>query len=151
MGMLIGLVLSGEGVTVTMLGRSDSSLQLAREMGLPAALVESCEDDHFDMVVEATGNEAGLAQALRIVRPLGTLVMKSTFAGTARINLTKLVVGEITVIGSRCGPFADALKLLADDAVQVTPLIDAVYPLGQALSAFTHAAQPGVRKVLLRP
>lgn len=151
MGMLIGQVLGRGGAAVTMLGRSDSSLQLAREMEMPVALVETCEDDRFDLVVEATGNDAGLAHALRIVRPLGTLVMKSTFAGKARVDLTKLVVGEITVIGSRCGPFDDALRLLADEAVQVTPLIDAVYPLSQALTAFAHAARPGVRKVLLRP
>lgn len=151
MGMLIGQVLGKRGATVTMLGRSDSSLQLARQIGMPVMLVETCEDDHFAIVVEATGNEAGLAHALRIVRPLGTLVMKSTFAGKARVDLTKLVVGEITVIGSRCGPFDDALSLLAEDAVQVLPLVDGDYPLSQALSAFAHAAQPGVRKVLLRP
>jgi len=102
-------------------------------------------------VVEATGNDAGFAHSLRLVRPLGTLVLKSTFAGRANIDLTKLVVGEITVVGSRCGPFAPALRLLEQGAVQARPLIEAEYPLSEALAAFEHAARPGVRKVLLRP
>lgn len=151
MGMLIGQVLRLDGAKVTMLGRSVPSLQLACDMGLQTALVDSCEDDSFDLVVEATGNDAGLAHALRLVRPLGTLVMKSTYQGRANVDLTKLVVGELTVVGSRCGPFADALRLLAQDAVDVTALVDAEYPLAQALPAFEHAARPGVRKVLLRP
>jgi threonine dehydrogenase-like Zn-dependent dehydrogenase len=108
-------------------------------------------DNSFDFVVEATGNDAGLAHSLRIVRPRGTLVLKSTFHGPATIDLTKLVVGEITVVGSRCGPFAPALRLLECGAVQVRPLIEAEYSLADGLAAFEHAARPGARKILLRP
>jgi len=78
-------------------------------------------------------------------------VLKSTFHGNANINLTKLVVAEINVVGSRCGPFAPALRLLARGAVAVRPLIEAEYPLADALAAFARADQPGVRKLLLRP
>jgi len=82
---------------------------------------------------------------------LGTLVLKSTFAGQATLDLTKLVVAEINVIGSRCGPFAPALRLLQKNAIEVAPLIDGEYKLAQAVQAFTHARQHGVRKILLRP
>lgn len=151
LGLLVGLVLALDGTEVTLLGRSESSLALPAQLGLPTGLVDDFAADSFDLVVEVTGNEAGFAQALRLVRPLGHLVLKSTFAGKANINLTKLVVGEITVTGSRCGPFAPALRLLAQDAVPVQALIDGQYPLADALAAFEKAAQSGVRKILLRP
>ncbi|MGB6992287.1 MAG: Zn-dependent alcohol dehydrogenase, partial [Thermoanaerobaculia bacterium] len=88
---------------------------------------------------------------LRLVRPLGTLILKSTFVGKSSIDLTKLVVGEITVVGSRCGPFAPALRLLAEGAVHVTEAVEAQYALAEGMAAFAHAARPGARKVLLRP
>jgi threonine dehydrogenase-like Zn-dependent dehydrogenase len=151
LGLLVGQVLALDGTEVTMLGRSGASLELPRYLGLQIGLAADYTDDSFDLVVEATGNEAGFAQSLRLVRPLGTLVLKSTFAGRSTLDLTKLVVGEITVVGSRCGPFAPALRLLADDAIPVTRSIDAEYLLSEAVAAFAHAARPGVRKVLLRP
>ncbi len=151
MGMLIAQVLALHGAEVTVLGRSEETLRLPRSMKLAAALVHEAPDNGYDLVVEATGNEAGLAQSLRLVRPLGTLVMKSTFHGKANVDLTKLVVGEVTVVGSRCGPFAEALRLLERRAVQVLPLIDGEYALQDGLRALEHAAQRGVRKVLLRP
>lgn len=151
MGMLISQVLSVQGANVTVLGRSESSLQLAQQLNLNTGLVDDQPDNSFDFVVEATGNDAGLAHSLRLVRPLGTLVMKSTFHGKANVDLTKLVVGEITVVGSRCGPFDEALRLLRQESIEVSGLIDAEYPLSDALAALEHAAQPGVRKVLLRP
>ncbi len=151
LGLLIGQVLALAGTEVTMLGRREASLELPARLGLPTALVDSLPDDSFDFVVEATGNDAGLAHSLRLVRPLGALILKSTFAGRSRIDLTKLVVGEINVVGSRCGPFAPALRLLARRDVAVQPLIDGEYPLSEGMAAFAHAAQPGVRKILLRP
>lgn len=155
LGLLVGQVLALGGTAVTMLGRSRESLVLPAQLGLETGLVEEFPDNSFDFVVEATGNEAGFAQSLRLVRPLGTLILKSTFAGEATLNLTKLVVAEIRVIGSRCGPFAPALRLLAQrapqEAIRVQDLIEAEYPLRSGLAAFARAAQPGVRKVLLRP
>lgn len=151
LGLLVGQVLGLDGTAVTMLGRSAPSLELPAQLGMNTGLVTDFEDNSFDLVVEATGNEAGFAQALRLVRPCGTLILKSTYAGDSQLNLTKLVVGEITVIGSRCGPFAPALRLLAQDAVNVGALIEAEYALADGLAAFAHASQPGIRKVLLRP
>lgn len=151
LGMLIGQVLALAGTPVTMLGRRSASLQLPDQLGLATALVDDLPDNRFDLVVEATGNDAGFAHALRLVRPLGTLILKSTFAGKSTLDLTKLVVSEITVVGSRCGPFAPALRLLARQAVNVHSLIEAEYPLSEGPAALAHAAQRGVRKVLLRP
>lgn len=151
LGMLIGRVLSLAGTEVTMLGRRESaSLKLARQWGLHTAVVTTPPDDSFDLVVEATGNIHGFEQALRLVRPQGTLVMKSTYAGSPPVDMTKIVVGEITLVGSRCGPFAPAVRLLQQGEVQVEALITAVYPLTDALAAFARADEPGVLKILLR-
>ncbi|MFQ5400017.1 MAG: alcohol dehydrogenase catalytic domain-containing protein [Anaerolineae bacterium] len=151
LGMLVGQVLALAGTEVRMLGRRPQTLELPARLGLATGLVADLDDDAFDLVVETTGNEAGFAQAIRLVRPRGTLVLKSTFHSRATLDLTKLVVAEIKVVGSRCGPFAPALRLLAANAVDVASLIDARYALHDGLVAFQHAAQPGVRKVLLRP
>lgn len=151
LGLLVGQVLALGGTEVTMLGRHAASLQLPARWGLETDLSIVCADNSFDLVVDATGNEAGFAEALRLVRPCGTLILKSTYAGAANIDLSKLVVDEITVVGSRCGPFAPALRLLAQNAIDVTSLIDGNYPLREGAAAFAHAARSGVRKVLVRP
>lgn len=150
LGLLIAQVLALTGSSTKVLGRRDESLELPRRLGLDAGLAVDEEADAYDLVVEATGNEAGLAESLRLVRPLGTLVLKSTFAGRATVDLTKLVVGEVRVVGSRCGPFAPALRLLDAKAVAVRPLVEGDYPLEDGVAAFEHAARPGVRKILLR-
>jgi threonine dehydrogenase-like Zn-dependent dehydrogenase len=151
LGLLVAQVLALAGSDVTVIGRRLQSLDLPAQLGLATGLVTDFAADTFDFVVEATGNEAGLATSLRLVRPLGTLILKSTFQGTASLDLTKLVVSEINVIGSRCGPFAPALRLLSRSQVNVQALIDGEYSLAEGAAAFAHAAQPGVRKILLRP
>ena len=162
LGLLAAQVLALAAGDVVVLGRRTESLELPNRMGFATGLIDEQRDDSFDLVVEATGNDAGLAHSLRLAKPRGTLVLKSTFHGNADINLTKLVVGEITVVGSRCGPFAPALRLLqasarlgavvaAGNAIQVRPLIEAEFPLRDGLDAFEFAGRPGVRKVLLRP
>ena len=150
LGLLIGQVLAQTGAETTLLGRSAAALELPARLGLTTGFVDEAADNGFDLVVEATGNAAGLTHALRLTRPLGRLVMKSTYAGREPIDLTKLVVGEIQVIGSRCGPFATALDWLADGRIQTEPLIDGRYPLRDGLAAFAHAQRPGVRKILLQ-
>jgi threonine dehydrogenase-like Zn-dependent dehydrogenase len=151
LGMLAGRALALTGARVSMLGRRPKSLALARAWGLDAALVDEVADSEFDIVVDTSGHPEGLAHALRLVRPLGTLVMKSTFAGPSRVDLSKVVVAEITVLGSRCGPFAPALGLLAGGEVAVDDLVDGEYGLADGEAAFAHAARAGARKILLRP
>ncbi len=151
LGLLVAQVLALAGGDVVVLGRREATLALPRALGLAVGLVDEAADNAYDLVVEATGNDAGFAHSLRLARPRGTLVLKSTFHGRANVDLTKLVVAEINVVGSRCGPFAPALRLLERGAVQVRPLIEAEYALRDGLAAFEHAARPGVRKILLRP
>ncbi len=151
LGLLIAQVLALAGTEPLLLGRREASFELPARLGLRTALVDEPEADSFDLVVEATGNDAGLARALALVRPRGTLVLKSTFAADAKVDLTKLVVGEVKVVGSRCGPFAPALRMLAAEAVSVTSMIHGELPLARGLEALEQAAQPGALKILLRP
>ena len=102
-------------------------------------------------MVECTGNVEGLAQARRAVRPQGTIVLKSTYHGEVAVNLSAVVVDEVTLVGSRCGPFAPALEALRARRIDPRGLLEATYPLADALAAFEHAARPGALKVLLRP
>jgi threonine dehydrogenase-like Zn-dependent dehydrogenase len=103
----------------------------------------------MDVVVEATGAAEGFELARQAVRPRGTLVLKSTYAGVLTFNASALVVDEITLVGSRCGVFPPALRLLADGRIDPRPLIAARYPLAEALEAFGRVVEPGVLKVLL--
>ena len=150
LGLLIGQVLALSGTPVTMIGRSAESLSLPVTLGLKSGLLDEFEENSFDIVVEATGNENGFAHALRLIRPLGTLVLKSTYDGKAAVDLSKIVVDEITVVGSRCGPFSPALRLLEQGAIEVRPFIDAQYSLSDGIAALRHAAEPRVRKILLK-
>ena len=151
LGMLVGWVMSLAGNRVVMLGRRAESLELANKWGLESGLTGNVADDAFNFVVETTGNEAGFAHALRMTKPQGTIVLKSTYAGRANVDLTKLVVGELTVVGSRCGPFEPAVRLLETPAAhRLLDLIDGEYPLSDGLAAMDQAAETGVRKILLR-
>ncbi|QSB00203.1 alcohol dehydrogenase catalytic domain-containing protein [Methylomonas sp. EFPC1] len=151
LGLLIAKVLSLAGYQVTVLGRSAASLALPKQWQLATGLTNEIPDNSFGCVVDASGQASGFAQALRIVKPRGTLVLKSTFAANAALDLSKVVVYEINIIGSRCGPFAEALTLLAEGKLPVATMIDGQYPLSDGLAAFDHAAQAGVRKILLQP
>lgn len=113
-------------------------------------LLNEWKPNSFDLVVEATGAASGLPLALGAVRPRGTLVLKSTIAEEHHASLASLVIDEITLVGSRCGPFAEALGALADRCVSVTPLIERIYPLADGVDAAGHASRPGARKILLR-
>jgi len=151
LGLLIAKVLALAGYVVEVLGRSETSLALPKQWLLKTALVEDINDHYFDCVVDATGQANGFREALRIIKPRGTLILKSTFACQEPIDLTKIVVYELNVMGSRCGPFSDALALLRQQVIPVESLIDGCYQLNQGLAAIRHAAQSGVRKVLLQP
>lgn len=150
LGLLIGRVLALAGHSVTMLGRSEASLTLPRHWGLAAALVTDFPDGAFSRMVDASGTASGFATALRLLRAQGSLVLKSTFAANQPIDLSPLVVKEIRLLGSRCGRFEPALEHLSTGDIAVETLIDGIYPLSAGPVAFTAAAQPGVRKILLK-
>ena len=152
LGLLCAQVIAGTGASVTLVGKHAENLTLLTGYGIATSLL-----DHWaptgaaDCVVEATGSAAGLALAAAAVRPRGTLVLKSTVADEHRLSLAPLVINEITVVGSRCGLFPPALQALTAGSVEVTPLIDATFPLAGGVDAVAHSAEPGVRKVLLTP
>ncbi len=149
LGMLIARVLERAGCCVTVVGRSVRSMQLARKWGIATGRAHDFENSSFDIVVDATGNAQGLAEAVRLTRPLGQLVLKSTFEKQGQTDLTKVVVDEIQIVGSRCGPFSAAIRMLKSGDLCTEDLIDGEYHIEQATEAFEFAAQPSIRKVLL--
>lgn len=144
-------VLRLTGARVSAVGKHESKLALLKKLGIRALLLSDWKPRQADVVVEATGSTSGLKMALDLVRPRGTLVLKSTVAHEHALNLAPLVINEVTVIGSRCGLFPPALDALAQKKVAVTSMIEKVYPLTAGIDAVGHAARPGTRKILLRP
>lgn len=156
LGLLVAQVLRHAGADVTVIGRSTPSLQLPQQLGLSIVQGSDNAQAGFDLIVETTASPAGFRAAVDLVRPNGTIVLKSTYAETTDFGsiaplMAAVVVREITLIGSRCGPFDKALHLLEIAAVDVGCMISAEYPLSEALAAFDYATKKGVRKVLLRP
>jgi len=150
LGQLCAQVLRLTGARVTVVGKHRDKLALLDTLGLHTVLLADWRPRRADLVVEATGSPAGLALAIATVRPRGTLVLKSTVAVPHSLSLAPLVINEVTVVGSRCGPFSPALRALARRSVSVTPLVEKIYPLAEGVAAVQHAARPGARKVLLR-
>jgi threonine dehydrogenase-like Zn-dependent dehydrogenase len=150
LGQLVARTLARRIRALTVVGHHERKLGLLRDAGI--ASIADCAglDRSADVVVECTGHAEGFALARRLVRPRGTIVIKSTYAGALTADFSSLVVDEITLVGSRCGPFAPAIELLARGTVDPRPLIEAVYPLSDALAAFEHAQRPGALKVLVK-
>ena len=151
LGNLCAQVLRLTGAKITALGKHTDKLALIKKTGVRVAQLSDWQPKQFDVVVEATGSAAGLELGLGAVRPRGTLILKSTITGKHEVSLAPIVINEIHVIGSRCGPFTDALAALAAQQVSVTPLIDKIYPLSDGVEALQHAARSGAKKILLRP
>jgi threonine dehydrogenase-like Zn-dependent dehydrogenase len=151
LGLLCAQVLATVPCDLIAMGRHANKLDILRRRGIRTQVVSPGTPvaRPFDVVVECTGSAAGFDAARLMLRPRGTLVLKSTYQGLPQANLTALVVDEITVIGSRCGPFAAALRLLEQKRVDVQSLIHARYSLAQGAAAIEHAQRPGVLKVLL--
>lgn len=149
LGQLVAQTLAITGCDLLVVGRHQEKLANLAARGIQIGLEDAVADRAFDVSVECTGNPAGFAIARRALRPRGTLVLKSTYAGQLTFDASSLVVDEITLIGSRCGPFPAALDLLASGQVDVEPLIHARYPLSEGLAAFEQASTKGVLKVLL--
>jgi len=150
LGLLCAFVLQENGARVTVVGRHDKKLELVRKAGVQGVQLADWRPRQADLVVEATGSSAGLKLAIETVRPRATLVLKSTLAEEHTLSLAPLVINEVTVVGSRCGPFPPALQALSHKHVPVSSLIEAAYPLADGIQAVNHAAQHGALKVLLR-
>jgi threonine dehydrogenase-like Zn-dependent dehydrogenase len=149
LGQLVAQTLFLTGCDLLVVGRHPEKLAHLAARGIKTGLAESIRPRQFDICVECTGNPEGFALARQSLRPRGILVLKSTYAGHLTIDASGLVVDEITLIGSRCGPFLPALELLATNQVDVRPLIQSRFPLDEALKAFERAQTKGSLKVLL--
>jgi len=153
LGLLCAQALSLTGARVTLVGKHAGKLSIAARRGIETVMLDKLPDHgarRFDVAVEASGAASGFDLALGILRPRGTLVLKSTFHGATNINAARLVVDEISVVGSRCGRFAPALDLLRDDRVDVESLISEELPLADGVRAIERATVPGILKVLIR-
>jgi len=138
---------------VTLIGKHQRKLDIAEKYGNVTGMLTSDisqAGDKFDVVVEASGSESGFATALNLVRPRGKVVLKSTFHGQPTWDASKVVVDEITIVGSRCGRFATALELLSQKRIEVEDLVTDQFPLADGVKAMSRAAENGVLKVLLR-
>lgn len=150
LGLLIAQVLQAHGASVLQFGRHREKLRIAERVGVTVeAARRKLPVREFEYVVDATGSAEGLRQAVQMVRPLGTIILKSTVHGLAAVDTAPVIVNEVTLVGSRCGRFEPALKLLASGKVRVADMIADRMPLSEAPRAFERAAERGTLKVLL--
>jgi threonine dehydrogenase-like Zn-dependent dehydrogenase len=149
LGSLVAQTLALTGCELLVVGRNPATLALLAARGIRTATADGIPAGRADVAVECTGNPDGFALARHAVRARGTIVLKSTYHGELPLNVAMVVVDEITLIGSRCGPMAPALDLLSRGAVDVGPLLAARYPLRDAPAAYEHAARPGTLKVVI--
>ncbi|HZZ45202.1 MAG TPA: alcohol dehydrogenase catalytic domain-containing protein [Tepidisphaeraceae bacterium] len=150
LGLLVAQVLRNAGCPVRVIGKHPEKLALCERWGIRSRILSDIAPRHDqDVVVDCTGSAAGFETAMAMVRPRGTIVLKSTAAASKPLNLAPLVIDEIQVIGSRCGPFKEAIRALAEKSVDVISLITRRLRLDQAPQAFTLAQQSNTLKVLL--
>lgn len=151
LGLLVAQVLALRGSRLLAIGRNEKTLALLDRKRVRTARVGDLTPGRdYDVVVDCTGSPEGLKMAFELVRPRGTIVMKTTCADWAGLNLTPLVVDEITMLGSRCGPFSEAISVLAKKQVDVSSLITRRMPLAEGVEALALASQPDQVKVLLK-
>lgn len=151
LGLLIAQALHANGIEVQQYGKHREKLRISESAGVQTRIAKKLPVAAYDWVVEATGSPEGLAQAAQMTRPRGTVIMKSTVHGLVGVDTAPLIVNELTLVGSRCGRFEPALRLLRSGKVHVEEMISDVLPLDEAPRAFDRAEEKGVLKVLLRP
>jgi threonine dehydrogenase-like Zn-dependent dehydrogenase len=149
LGAIVATVLKAEAHEPIVGGHHPEKLERLEALGLKVELEDKLQTG-FDVVVDCTGNSAGINRALALVRPRGSLILKSTAAAAAPLNLAPIVINEVTVVGSRCGRFEPAIEAIASRKVDPRPLIDGTYPLDDYDTAFKAAADPSNFKILLR-
>ncbi len=150
LGLLIARILQLHGCRLLCLGSHPHKIELLKSWGIEAANYRDYQPVPCDLAVEASGSTQGFAIAVSALKARGTLIFKSTYAETLTFDVAPLVVNEITVIGSRCGPFAPALRLLSQNLIPTNQLISRIYPFDEAIAAFQYAAQGDALKVLLQ-
>lgn len=147
LGLLSAQVLHLTGCDLLVVGRHEAKLAILAAYEIRTTADVNAINGQFDVVVDCTGNAGGFELARKLTRPRGALVLKSTFHGGQEMAFAPIVIDELSIVGSRCGPFEPAIRLMAQKLVAVEPMISAEYPLERGLEAFARAAEPGVLKV----
>ena len=151
LGLITAIALNAQNLNVTLVGKHQNKLDIARAQGVKTALLNDFKIEKiYDVVVEATGSVNGFETSLALTKPRGVLVLKSTVATGKELNLAPIVIDEITVLGSRCGQFPPALRLLKSGKIDLTPLISATYEIDNAIEAFEKNKEKDTLKVLLK-
>ena len=151
LGLITALALNAQNLDVTLVGKHQNKLDIAHSQGVKTKLLQDFPIEKiYDVVVEATGSVNGFETSLALTKPRGTLVLKSTVATGKELNLAPIVIDEITVLGSRCGQFPPALRLLASEKVDFTPLISGVYSVDDAIEGFEKNKEKDTLKILLK-
>ena len=151
LGLITAIALNAQNLNVTLVGKHQNKLDIARAQRVKTALLNDFKIEKiYDVVVEATGSVNGFETSLALTKPRGTLVLKSTVATGKELNLAPIVIDEITVLGSRCGQFPPALRLLESGKIDLTPLISATYEIDNAIEAFEKNKEKDTLKVLLK-
>lgn len=150
LGLITALTLNAQNYDVTLVGKHENKLDIAKAQGVKTKLLSDLKVEKiYDVVVEATGSISGFETALALTKPRGVLVLKSTVASSKEFNLAPIVIDEITVLGSRCGQFPPALRLLASEKVDFSPLISAKFKADDAIEAFEKNKEKNTLKVLI--
>ena len=150
LGLITALTLNAQNIDVILIGKHQNKLDIAKAQGVKTSLLQDFPiEKKYDVVVEATGSVSGFETSIALTKPRGVLVLKSTVATGKELNLAPIVIDEITVLGSRCGQFGPALRLLKSGKIDFTPLISARYKADDAIEAFEKNKERETLKVLL--
>ena len=150
LGLIIALALNAAGLDITLVGKHEK-LNIAKAQGVKTELLNNLKiEKAYDFVVEATGSITGFETSLALTKPRGTLILKSTIAASKEFNLAPIVIDEITVLGSRCGQFAPALRMLEQKRIDVKPLISDIYAIDDSIAAFERNKEKSSVKVLVK-
>ncbi|MBI5664058.1 MAG: alcohol dehydrogenase catalytic domain-containing protein [Nitrospirae bacterium] len=150
LGLLVAQVIESAGCKLSAIGRHREKLSILDEIGINTGLSPEFREREFDIVIDCTGSPSGIRTALRIVKPRGRIVLKTTIANKVQIDMNQFVINEISLIGSRCGPFQPAIKAIRSRQIDLYPLISNVYPIEEGLKAFQHASLKSALKVILK-
>ena len=151
LGLTTALTLNAQNLDVTLVGKHQNKLDIAKAQGVQTMLLEDLKvSNNFDVVVEATGSVSGFETSLNLVKPRGVLVLKSTIATGKELNLAPIVINEITVLGSRCGQFGPALRLLKNNRIDFKPFISKIYSINDAIEGFEANKAKNSIKIILK-
>ncbi len=150
LGLITALALNSSGLDITLIGKHQNKLDIAKKQGVKTILSENVDvKPVYDVVIEATGSVSGFETSLALVKPRGTLVLKSTIAASKEFNFAPVVINEITILGSRCGRFKPALNYIKQKKINFEPLISGIFPFDKAIEAFEKNKQKDSLKILI--